>query len=522
MASIQELGPRQRMINMMYIIFIAMMALNMSKEVLQAFGDVNDSLQTNIEQIDHRNTSLMAGLAQKAADQPEKYKPLQEKAQAIGTASADLVAFIDQLKKDLLANVKRDENGELNYKAMDSDTQINQLLFANDKLSKRAEELKTKINTYRDKAMALAKASDNTDMAESIEAKFNTADIKVKDGQKEDWLRYNFEGFPLIAGITKLTNIQANAKQVQSNLLANLVSGQMESDISMTNYQAIVVPDKTAFFSGENFTGKVVLGRFDNSLSFDNVMINGQKVTSTSGGQVQLKFPAGNVGEQTITGKLQFSEGDSIVTIPVKSSYTVIPMPNSAVISADKMNVIYRGVDNPLTISIPGVSNVSASAPALRHKSGANYVIDPTSIKAREISIKVSGKLPNGKVVSDSKKFRIKEIPNPVGTVRSQSNLDNGGPIKMQRNGLKISTISAKIPNFDFNLKLRISGFKIQIPGKPVIVVNGQKLNSAAQRAVDAAKRGSTVQIFDIQAKIAGNASYHLPPVAPITVQLTN
>src|SRR5699024_380277 len=117
-------------------------------------------------------------------------------------------------------------------------------------------------------------------------------------------------------------------------------------------------------------------------------------------------------------------------------SYAVIPKPNSAVISADKMNVVYRGVDNPLTISIPGVSNIHASAPGMTHVSGPNYSLDPTNIKARKVTINVSGKLSNGAEVSDTKTFRIKEIPNPIGAIRGQTGLN--GPIRMQRRGLKI------------------------------------------------------------------------------------
>lgn len=518
MASIQELGPRQRMINMMYIIFIAMMALNMSKAVLNAFGDVNDSLNTSIEQSSKRNSALMAGLATKAQQQPEKYKALREKALQIKTTSNDLNSYIDQIKDKLVANVERNERGELIYENMDSDSPINQLFFANDKLSKEAKTLLKKIKSFREQSMQMAEMSNNTDLKNSIAAKFNTDPVKTPEGLEQGWMKYNFEGFPLIAGITKLTNIQANAKQVQSTILTTLVSGQMSSDLSMNNYKAIVIPDKNAFFSGETFTGRIVLGRYDGSMSFDKVVVNGKKVTSTKDGQVMLKFPAGNIGKQEIKGQLQFKEGDSVVTIPFESSYAVIPKPNSAVISADKMNVVYRGVDNPLTISIPGVSSIQASAPGMTHVSGPNYSLNPTNIKARKVTINVSGKLSNGAKVSDQKTFRIKEIPNPVGAIRGQTG--RNGPIRMQRRGLKISTVSAKIPNFDFDLNLVISGFKIQVPGKPIIEVNGQKLNSRAQRAVDAAKRGSFIRIFDIEASIAGNSSYHLPTVSAITVQL--
>src|SRR5699024_5356757 len=135
MASIQELDARQRMINMMYIIFIAMLALNMSKEVLQAFGDVNGSLESNIQQTSQRNSQLMAGLATKADEQPEKYKPLKQQAEELHAAGNELVSYIDKLKNDLEEGVARDENGNLIYTQMDSDTEIKSKVFDTEKES---------------------------------------------------------------------------------------------------------------------------------------------------------------------------------------------------------------------------------------------------------------------------------------------------------------------------------------------------------------------------------------------------
>src|SRR5690606_19437168 len=220
---------------------------------------------------------------------------------------------------------------------------------------------------------------------------------------------------------------------------------------------------------------------------------------------------------QKITGELQFQQGDSIVRIPVTSSYSVIPRPNSAVISADKMNVVYRGVDNPMTISIPGVGSVSAQAPGLRQVSGPNYVMNVTTLQAREVTIKASGTLPGGDVVSDTKTFRVKDIPRPVGTVRGET-----GTVRMQRQNLEISTIGATLPDFDFELGLRVTGCKFNVPGQPTIAVRGQQLDAAAKQALSRAGRGETITIFDIEAQLAGNSGYKLKEVSSVLVELTN
>src|SRR5699024_1881611 len=203
--------------------------------------------------------------------------------------------------------------------------EINSKFFANDKASDEAKELVNKIKAFKETALA----NTNSEKVKSgIQKRFNTDPVVTQDGTKQNWLNYNFEGFPLVAGITKLTNIQANVKQTESEILSNLFSGQLKSDVSLTNYEAIVIPDKTAFFAGENFTGKVVLGRVDKSMSFEGATVNGHKAKTIEAGQIKLDFPAGNVGDQTVKGDIKFKENGETKSIPFTKDYNVIPMPN--------------------------------------------------------------------------------------------------------------------------------------------------------------------------------------------------
>ena len=507
--------PRQKMINLMYLVFIAMMALNMSKEVLTAFGQMNEDLEESNATTSQRNDMAMAGLAAKAEEQPAKYEELKAKAEQISTLSDNLYTTVGNLKDELLADFEGEE--KTNYESMDRADKLDNLFFASGRVTPRGEEFVAAIDNYRNEVLAVL-GEKFPQIRSKVANDFSTEEVTDNENVTQPWLMYNYQGFPLIASLTKLTQIQSDVRTTENDILSAMLEGQLQSDVSLTNYQAIVVPEKTAFFSGENFKGKVVLGRVDPTLKFENVTINGNNVESTQAGQVMLDFPAGNVGEKEINGELQFKEGDSIVRIPINSSYAVIPKPNSAVISADKMNVLYRGVQNPMTISIPGVGSISAQAPGLSPAGGAGqYVMNVTSLQAREVAINVSGKLPGGETVSDSKTFRIKDIPTPVGTVRGED-----GTVKMQRNSLEISTISANLPDFDFNLDLNVSGFSFKVMGQPTIRVNGNKLDSSAKAALRRAGRGETVQIFDIQAGIAGNSSYKLKKVSPVIVELTN
>ncbi|MCM4156276.1 gliding motility protein GldM [Gramella sp. AN32] len=506
-------SPRQKMINLMYLVFIAMMALNMSKEVLTAFGLMNEKLISSNTTTTARNSAFMTGLEAKVEEQPKKYAPLKAKADSIDQLSNSFNQYLEGLKTELKANL----DDPRDYEAMDKADELDEMFFQSGRISPEGEEFLNQISTYREGVAGILE-DEFPDIANKVRDEFSTTEVTDGENVTKPWLDYHFQGFPLIASLTKMTQIQADVKDTESEILSAMLSGQLTSDVSLKNYKAIVIPDKTAFFTGENFKGRVVLGRFDNTLQFEKVVINGKEVDNLQAGQVVLDFPTGNVGENEITGELQYMENDSIKIIPIKDSYAVIPKPNSAVISADKMNVVYRGVQNPMTISIPGVGSVTANAPGLRPAGGAGkYMMDVTTLQAREVNISVSGKLPGGESVSDSKTFRIKDIPRPVGTIRGED-----GSVSMQRNSLEISTIGAALPDFDFELGLVVTGFKFKVPGQPTIQVNGQRLDDRAKAALRRAGRGEAVQIYDINAQLAGNSGYKLKKVAPVFVELTN
>ncbi len=504
---------RQKMINLMYLIFIAMLALNMSKEVLSAFGLMNEKLVKSNESATQRNQAFIAGLAAKASEQADKYGPLKEKADKVSALANDFNSYLETLKTDMLATV----DNPTDYEVMDKGDFLDLKFFSPNGPSAEGQEFLDKINGFKS-GINEALGTDYPEVTKAVDIAFNTDPVKNRDNVEVKWLNYHYKGFPMVASLTKLTQLQADIKSAESEVLSTMLAGQQASELSFNNYEAIVVPEKTAFFSGESFKGRIVLGRFDGTLKPTKVTVNGKEQTKIENGQVLLDFPAGNVGEREVLGEFEFKEGDSTVTIPIKTSYAVIPKPNSAVISADKMNVVYRGVNNPMTISIPGVPSVTAKAPGLKPvgKSG-KYTMNVTSVKGREVNIKVTGKLPNGTSVSDSKKFRVKDIPRPVGTVRGED-----GSIKMAKNALSISSIGAILPDFDFDIKLKVTGFKFKVEGQPTVSVTGNRLNSKAKSALRKAKRGSSVQVIDIKARLASNAGYRLKKISPVIVELTN
>ncbi|WP_298533013.1 gliding motility protein GldM [uncultured Algibacter sp.] len=516
-----NLSPRQKMINLMYLIFIAMLALNMSKEVLSAFGLMNEKLTESNEATESRNASFVASLDVKAADQPEKYKPLKAKADQIDALAHDFDAYLEELKGKMTTKI----DDPTDYEIMDKGDYLDEHFFKGDKIKEDGQEFLNHMKTFREGvAKILADEKGMESVVKEVNDKFNTEPVKNRDGVKVDWLDYHYKGFPLVASLTKMTQLQADIKTTESQVLSNMLAGTLSSEVSMTNYTTLMETSKSAYFNGEQFDGQIVLGRKDASTKPSRVelTLDGRKLSegqySIEDGKVKLKIGTGGVGEHKIEGKLIFAQDGEEIEVPVNSSFATVAKPNAATISADKMNVVYRGVKNPMTISFAGIpdNKVNASAQGLSRSKGSSYVMDATRVKGREVTINVTGTLPDGGKVSDNAKFRIKDLPKPTGTVRGED-----GSLKMQRNSLKISTIGAKFDDFDFELPLRVTGFKFKVPGQPTINVKGNKLDSRAQKALAKAKRGSGVQIYDVEAKASG-VSVILKKVSPIFVELTN
>ncbi|MDX1363416.1 type IX secretion system motor protein PorM/GldM [Arenibacter latericius] len=515
--------PRQKMINLMYLIFIAMLALNMGKEVLSAFGLMNEKLEASNVKTTENNLAFLSGLETKASENNEKFGPLLADAKKIKELSEEYYSYLEGIKKDMMANVKDPQD----YQVMDMTDYLDQRFFKGGKVSPEGKEFLDKLIDYRTQISAVMPEELDA-VKSSVQTRFETGDengmVEKRDGTKQDWLSYNFEGYPLIASYTKLTALQADIKSTEEDALKAMLQGQLSSEVSMTNYTTLLEQEKSAFYAGEKFAGNIVLGRKDASTKPNevNLTLDGRKLNEGTDyviedGKVRLTISAGNAGDHKIEGNLVFIQDGERTEVPVSSTFATITKPNAAVISADKMNVVYRGVANPITISIPGIpdNNVNASAPGLSKRGGSKYVMNPGT--GRTVSISASGKLPDGQTVSSSTEFRIKDIPRPSGSIRGET-----GSARMGKQNLEISTVGALLEDFDFDLNIGVSGFKFKVPGQPTVSVRGNKLDSRAKSALNRASRGDAVQIFDIEAYITNNKSYKLPKVSPVVVEITN
>ncbi len=512
-----KLTPRQKMINLMYLIFIAMLALNMSKEVLTAFGILNTKIEGSNLITDTRNESSFQQLAQKATDQPGQYGDKKVKVEKIRAVSKDFSDYIENIKTEITKKFPKDKEGNYPCEQMDKSDAIDNMFYTGDKESAKGKAFLEKIQGYAGKIKAIGGSSIAEVEMLKIEKRFATDPIySAKAEAKLPWLDYNYHHFPLIASLTKLTQLQADIKATESDVMTGMFQSDLVAAASLTAYQAIVVPDKSAFFQGEAVTGKIILGKFDPTLKAKSVIVNGSSIKAESG-QAKFSFGAGAVGEHDITGSFNFDENNKVVSLPIKGNYVVVPRPNTANISADKMNVVYRGLPNPMTISFAGITDDKVSASATGLTKGAKpgqYNLNPGS--GVDVMVSVTGKLPDGKPVSDKKLFRIKNIPAPAGAIGGSSGISKGA-----KSRLEVSQITAKLEDFLYDLTFQVTQFTFKAQGQAAVVVNGDRVNAQCKAAMARASRGDQITISDIKTKIVGvSASLKIQTASPAIYEI--
>lgn len=486
-----KLTPRQKMINLMYLVFIAMLALNMSKEVLSAFGLMNEKFEAANKSAQETNAGMLQALDKKASEDAH-FSQAATDAKKIAGISNDFFAYLETLKKDATEGQEIDpETKKLPYEAMDKGDKIDERWFEGDGLSPKGKEIEARFAKYvSDMKAVLGNNSKMSSLINEISSKFSTADVKAADGATKKYLDYHFKGFPAIASLTKITAFQNDVKKAEADTYSILLGKAAVEATSMKNYTALVVLDKNAYFQGEKVTGKVVLGKYDANTKPSSFKGPGK----IENGQAVIDMTAGAIGEQKIAGEFTFMEDGKPVPLAFEGKYVVVPRPSGANISADKMNVVYRGLPNPLTISVAGVadSDVKASAPGLSSAGKGKYNLNPQG--GTEVVVNVNAKMSDGKNISDKKVFRIKNIPSPQGAIGGEA-----GSVKGAKSRLEVSQVSAVLPDFLYDLKFRVTQFTFKVPGQASVVVNGDRINQQCRSALARAGRGDQAVISDIK-----------------------
>lgn len=539
---------RQKMINMMYLVFIAMLALNISKEVLATLGlinnDITQATQDLIEDSNEKYTTFSNNLNN------EYYKVAAESTPKIKEVADEYYAYVEALKEQIIAS---DQNGFrmarkdkttgvvdtiVDYQTMDKSQFLDEYFFIGGKYTENGQEFvnrfssfPTQIQTVLDAFLAadLEKDPPTDELPEGEYADFDftfladlnqrfayTENVLNRDGKYQPYLSYHFEGFPLIASLSKLTKIQSDIRFLENKVLESMLSTINAHEGGLNKYQTLLESTQSSFYTNEMVDASIVMGKKDSNFKPNRAelslngkpLVQGRDFTIAAGG-VQLNKRFGAPGSYKLTGKLFFERNMEEQTVEVAQVISVIDKPNDAVISADQMKVVYRGLPNDLSISIPGIPNNKLSVRATNGKisrKGNKFLAIPDGDKVgKSMRIFVSGEINGNTINAPGQDFRIKPLPAALGSIDLGAKLGKFDSGDIIREYVPAGTIAAKFPDdFDYNLNVTVKSFSIKVGSRAAIPIKSNRIKDSRviRSYLENASKGDIIFIYNIDAQV--------------------
>lgn len=492
--------PRQKMIGMMYLVLTAMLALNVSSEVLDAFAKVDKGLYKTNQVTKLKNNEIIKALEKAYGENPTKVKPFLDDAHTVTQAATHIADRIQQNKEEIV----KYKDGE-EFDLLDIENKGNREAAALVMLNnKKATVLKKEVHDYRDRLLNMLTDAPAS-LKKSIEENLSLTDVE-KNGKTVSWEKATFEEMPLISSVTLLSQLESNVRNAETDVL-NYLSRAVDADSYKVTDVIASITGPTSTISGSNVLYRIFPTAIDATQEFEGE-VNGTPFKLV-GGQYEYSFPANSVGTQTIKGYINIlgPSGD----IEKKEFETTLEVSApSAVVSPSAMNVFYAGIKNPITVTAAGVNQseiaISASG-ARKERTAKGYNIIPTVAPGQKVNIAVSV---NGKNMGTSV-FRVKSVPPPTPMVGSKK----GGRIsiaELTANG----GVDAILENFPFDgLRYRVSGFTLTTIGKGgfsnELQSRGRNFTSAQLGAIAGLRKGSRLIVDEIAAVGPDGKSRILP-----------
>jgi len=506
-----NLSPRQKMINIMYLILTALLAMNVSAEVLNAFVLVNDSLVKTEQGISKKNYDVYTKFESMNAVNPAKVGKWLKNANAVGDESKKLVEYIDTLISNIIVNggdfydVYLKEGTSSIKKKDDKEGPIHVMLEDKSQGEFRALILKGKLKEFRKNVTLELKDVPDVKAKSILESMNQNLSTNASLGQYGDsvkWERANFD-LPMVAVITMLTKMKTDVLNSESDAISSLLEMVDAATYKFTDLNAIVKPEKGYLLSGEKYRAKIFVGASDKNLKPEIILDNGTKVDSFDvDGKGLYEVTAGGFGIHTLSGKIVVNKPGSTEkdSFPFTTDYQVAAP--SVSVSPTKMNVFYIGVDNPVEITAAGTPadkvSASMSSGSIRKKGGSNYIVRVKKPGRTKVNVSSGGR------GLGSKEFRVKTLPNPITTIGAKSSkFFKGGNIP-KSTLIALSGINATMENFEFDLRFNITGFVVtaSIGGFDESAKSSGRNFTGAQRGViRKAKRNSRIIIEGVRAR---------------------
>lgn len=512
-----KLSPRQKMINMMYLVLTALLALNVSKEIINAFITIDEGITASNQNVIRKNQQTMEAFAVAVQGDPTKAKPYQDKAMAVNKASEDLFKYVAGIKDEIVTTADKIEKGKPVptsrevQKNDDYDTPT--LIMCGDKQDgkgHKASELKKRLEDFK---LTLLKYVDDKDKKD-FQARFDEL-INVKDPDpksklavsenKKTWEMATFYHTPVVASLAMLSKIQSDIKTAESQVNNYLLTSINKTDMKFTDVEPKVVAPTSYVLTGQDYKADVFLAAFNKSSNAE-IVVGGRTLPVENGMGKYVDRP-GSEGIKKWGGVIKVKDPvdpTKVKEYPFEAEY--IAAKPAAVISPTKMNVFYIGPENPVSISVPGVPNnkvqpsISGGGGTLSKNpkgTGADYIVKVTT--QGEATINITADFDGKKVNMGAQKFRVKRVPDPIAKIGGKK--DGNFP----KNALIAqSAVIAELENFDFEIYYKVTKFKMSLyrKGKDPVDIEGtgNLINANMKSALGGARAGDKVYFEYIKA----------------------
>ncbi len=499
--------PRQKMIAMMYLVLTALLALNVSVEILEAFIVVNEGMETTNENLNRKVTGAYSKFEQQYSLNPKKVAPFFLQAKAAHKLSSDMISYLEKTKYQAIAyseGITYDQAKSTplrDLKSKDNYDKSTNFFIGNsqDGSAGRSKELKVKLEEYNNKMAQFVdpKARGTIKGTINLKGPFHDA-----SGVRQNWEMHHFYYTILAADVTIINKLISDVRGYEFDVLNHLYSSISEEDFKFNRIEAKVIPKSNYVFLGDTYEADIFVAASDDSQN-PEVIVNGSAVKA-SAGMGHYMANASSEGLKTYSGFIRAKDATgAMISYPFKNEYLVAPP--TLTVSPTKMNVFYIGVENPVSISAGGLSDaqliptITAPASISRAAGGRGWVVR-VSGGAKTAKISISAKV-DGKIKSlGGMDFRIKRVPSPTAKI---GNID-GGVI----NKNLLLAAGAIIPNmpedFEFNLNFEILSYTFLVSrGGDILTrdIRGNVLPQDIKSIISSMKRGERVWFENIIAR---------------------
>lgn len=517
--NITRLSPRQKMINLMYIVLTAMLALNVSSDVLEGFAQVEDGLSRSNTNIAQRNEDIFLRLEAFNEKNPAKGAEWFKKAKDVRAATASIYSYVDSLIREIVKTADG-ENGDVNNIRRQDDLDAPSTVMLNP-AHPEGETLRKRLDKYREFITALVPdKKKNATIHEALSTVPRNRTTLAKKNQS--WEESMFENKPVVAAVTLMTKLQNDIRFAEGEALNTLLANVDARDVRVNQLNAFVIPDSRLVMRGGKYSAQIVLAAVDTTAR-PQIYINGAHLSSPKG---LYELVAGKTGTFNYKGYLEVARGDGeIERHDFQSSYTVIEP--SATVSATMMNVLYAGIDNPISISVPGVATSEVSASMTNGtltRSGDGWVARPSAVGTDAV-ITVTANMDGRQQSVGGTTFRVRKLPDPspyIAFTGSDGNHDRykgGKPFSktllMQAEGLE-----AAIDDGILNIKFKVLSFEsvfFDSMGNAIPEVsNGAQFSSRQKDSFRRLSRGKRFYISRVKAVGPDGITRDLSPMEVI------